>query len=149
VNSYKRCELCCIDRVHWEIISDVFLCNRCHDKLNNKALKKGENNMNRETYMKFHEDCCQKMISITKKKNADYAGKGDDAFANFTRVEGLGISSTEQGFLTRMFDKFSRLISFQQNGELQVKDESVEDTLLDLANYCILMAGYLKSKGKQ
>jgi len=28
------------------------------------------------------------------------------------------------------------------------KDESIEDTLLDLSNYAILMAGYIKSKKK-
>ena len=86
------------------------------------------------------------MTSITRKKNNDYAGPGTDPFANFTRVEALGICSTEQGFLTRMTDKLSRLSSFVQGGKLLVEDESTEDTLLDLANYCILMAGYLKSK---
>jgi hypothetical protein len=100
----------------------------------------------REWFFKFQEDTFKNMLEITKRKNADYAGNGGDAFNNFTRVEVLGIASTEQGFLTRMNDKFSRIISFMQNGELQVKDESVDDTLLDLANYCLLMAGYLKAK---
>lgn len=50
------------------------------------------------------------------------------------------------GFLTRMSDKFSRLGSFINKGELLVLDESVEDTLVDLANYCALFAGYLESK---
>jgi hypothetical protein len=100
----------------------------------------------REWFFKFQEDTFKNMLEITRRKNADYAGNGGDAFNNFTRVEVLGIASTEQGFLTRMNDKFSRIISFMQNGELQVKDESVDDTLLDLANYCLLMAGYLKAK---
>lgn len=100
----------------------------------------------REWFFKFQEDTFKNMSEITRKKNADYTGNGGDAFNNFTRVEVLGIASTEQGFLTRMNDKFSRIISFMQNGELQVKDESVDDTLLDLANYCLLMAGYLKAK---
>lgn len=102
--------------------------------------------MDKVGYIKFHEECCNKMLSITKAKNADYTGVGTDPFANFTRIELLGISTTTQGFLTRMIDKVSRLISFSQKGELLVKDESVEDTLLDLANYCILMAGYLKGE---
>jgi hypothetical protein len=45
-----------------------------------------------------------------------------------------------------MSDKFARITTFVNKGVLKVKDESVEDTLLDLANYCILMAGYIKSK---
>ena len=102
--------------------------------------------MTREEFLSYQKQVCAKMISLTEKKNADYAGKGGNAFNNFTRVEALGIASTEQGFLTRMTDKLSRVISFMQNGELLVKDESVEDTLIDLACYSILMSGYLKSK---
>jgi hypothetical protein len=102
--------------------------------------------MTKAEYFEYHADCVTRMTAITKAKNADYTGGGDNPFANFTRVEGLGICSTEQGFLTRMTDKLCRLASFAQKGTFQVKDESVEDTLLDLANYCILMAGYLKSK---
>lgn len=102
--------------------------------------------MNKAEYMQFHRECCDRMIAITKAKNADYTGATDNPFANFSRVEDLGISSTEQGFLTRMTDKLSRIISFVQKGVLQVKDESVEDTLLDLANYCILMSGYIRHR---
>lgn len=102
--------------------------------------------MNRDELLLFHNDCCEKMHAICQAKNADYAGgKGDDPFANFRRVEAMGIATTEQGFLTRMLDKLSRLSTFVQTGSFQVKDESVEDTLLDLANYCILMAAYRQS----
>ena len=102
--------------------------------------------MNKTEYMDFHKACCDKMVEITKQKNADYTGTSEDPFSNFTRVEALGICTTEQGFLTRMTDKLSRITSFAQKGFLLVKDESVEDTLMDLANYCILMSGYIKSK---
>lgn len=103
--------------------------------------------MNREEYFKFHEAMTEKMNAITRAKNADYTGAaGDDPFANFNRVASLGVCSTEQGFMVRMLDKYMRINSFVQKGFLNVKDESVEDTLLDLANYAILFAGYLKSK---
>lgn len=85
-------------------------------------------------------------MEITKVKNADYTGVGDDPFANFNRVELMGITDTTRGFLVRMLDKFCRITSFAQKGVLEVKEESVEDTLFDLANYCILLAGYIKSK---
>jgi hypothetical protein len=49
------------------------------------------------------------------------------------------------GFLTRMSDKMARINSFRENGKLLVANESVEDTLTDLANYSCLLAGYLKS----
>lgn len=103
--------------------------------------------MNREEYFKFHEEMTRKMNDITRAKNTDYTGAvGDDPFSNFNRVGSLGVCSTEQGFMVRMLDKYMRINSFVQKGFLNVKDESVEDTLLDLANYCILFAGYLESK---
>jgi hypothetical protein len=102
--------------------------------------------MNKKEYMEFHEAFTTKMLEIARAKNADYTGSSSDPFANFRAVEDIGICSTEVGFLTRMMDKFKRITSFVQQGVLQVKDESVEDTLMDLANYCILMAGFIKSK---
>lgn len=104
--------------------------------------------MKRAEYLEFHKESCQKMIEITAAKNADYTGGSDvdDAFANFRIVELQGICSTEIGFLTRISDKISRIQSFVKKGVLMVKDESVEDTLLDAANYMILMAGYIKDK---
>lgn len=104
--------------------------------------------MNRKELLDFHKWACATMHQICIKKNADYAGRADDdPFANFTRVEAMGIATTEQGFLTRMTDKLSRLATFAEAGMLQVKDESVLDTALDLANYCILFAAYVRSKG--
>lgn len=79
------------------------------------------------------------------KKNADYTNGQDDTFGNFKAVETLGIS-TEVGFLTRMMDKMKRIASFTEKGELQVKDESVQDTLMDLANYACLLSAYIESK---
>lgn len=102
--------------------------------------------MNKTEYLKFHRECCERMMRITQAKNADYTGEGDDPFANFSRVEAMGVTDTCRGFLVRMLDKVSRITSFVQKGILEVKDESVEDTLLDLANYCILLAGYIKSR---
>lgn len=86
------------------------------------------------------------MLNISKAKNEDYTGDTEDAFANFTAVERNHIATTEQGFLTRMQDKMCRVNSFCQKGTLEVEDEKVEDTLQDLANYCILFSAYLRSK---
>lgn len=104
--------------------------------------------MNKEQYFEFHDEFTRSMATITREKNSDYTGSSGDPFANFTRVEALGICSTEQGFLTRMTDKLCRISSFVQKGTLLVKDESVQDTLKDLANYSILMAAFIESKKK-
>ena len=102
--------------------------------------------MNREEYLDFHKNFCEDMIDVTQKKNSDYSGFTGDPFANFRIVESIGVCDVETGFLTRMSDKFSRLNTFAKKKELKVKEETVYDTLLDLANYCVLMSGYIKSK---
>lgn len=101
--------------------------------------------MTKQEYFKFAEEFFNSCIETSRKKNADYTGGADDPFSNFTSVEVLDVL-TEHGFLTRMMDKMKRISSFVKNGELQVKDESVLDTLSDLANYSCLFAGYIKSK---
>jgi hypothetical protein len=106
--------------------------------------------MDRDELLAHHKALCNKAFSLMQRKNADYAGKGgDEPFANFTRCEAMGICQTEAGMLVRMTDKMSRLSSFVESGTLEVKDESVEDTCLDLINYSVLFYSYLQSKKEQ
>lgn len=99
--------------------------------------------MNQKQYLKFAETFFQNALEISRAKNTDYTAGSADAFANFKSV---GPDWVEIGFYTRMMDKMARIKSFVSKGTLEVKDESVTDTLLDLANYCSLMAGYLQDK---
>ena len=62
-------------------------------------------------------------------------------------VESLWITSVEKWILVRMADKMSR-ISTLIDQEAQVKDEAIEDTLQDLANYSIILKLYLSTKTK-
>lgn len=103
--------------------------------------------MTSKEYLRYHRSMCDRMIETTKRKNADYTGQdGADPFKNFRMPEMFGFASAEQGFLTRMLDKVARISTFVKKGVLLVKDEQIEDTLIDLANYCILFSGYIKSK---
>lgn len=98
-------------------------------------------------FVAWHKHTVMKMNEIVKAKNQDYSGGGDVyAFNNFEVVEHIGNCSAEQGFITRITDKVSRISNLTRNGTNAVKDESITDTLLDLANYAILMAGYIESK---
>ena len=99
-----------------------------------------------EDYLRDFKIITDRMYEVTKAKNSDYTGDTTDPFKNFKQVELMGICSAEQGFLTRMTDKIMRISSFVKKGELQVKDESVTDTLQDLAVYSILMLCYINSK---
>ena len=103
--------------------------------------------MTRDDLMKIHEDLCLKGRELMEKKNRDYAGRGgSEPFANFTRVESMGICSTESGMLVRLTDKMSRLSSFAESGKLAVENESFEDTIVDVINYMVLFYAYIKNK---
>lgn len=78
---------------------------------------------------------------ITHQRNGDYSGKDNDAFSNFRRYG-------EIQFLSRMFEKFNRAENLIMSGKTNCKDETVQDTLRDLSNYCHLLAGFLKDKGQ-
>lgn len=104
--------------------------------------------MNRTAYLARFKELTEQMYEITRKKNADYTGDSASPFKNFTMVETMGFASTEQGFMTRITDKVMRIAGFVKNGTLQVVDEKVTDTLLDCANYCLLMICYLESKDR-
>lgn len=104
--------------------------------------------MNKKEYLKEFKKLTEEMYKITEAKNSDYTGDNEQPFKNFTMVETMGGATTEQGFFTRMTDKLMRFAGFLRNGTLQVKDEKIEDTLLDLANYCLLCICYLRSKKK-
>lgn len=67
------------------------------------------------------------------KKNHDYGNSFDKSMDEF------GMTSA----VIRMNDKLERLKTLSKK-ESMVKDESVQDTLLDLANYAIMTVMYLK-----
>ena len=101
----------------------------------------------REEFFDFHKAFCDEALALSQKKNADYAGAdGKKPFANFQRVEEMGVCSTEKGFLVRMVDKLSSLSSFSDSGKFEVKDEGVRDTLIDVVNYACLLAAYIEAK---
>lgn len=90
--------------------------------------------MQREELFKFIELKQKEGLEIIKKKNSDY-GANDDVFANF-RMFG------EIGFAVRLSDKLSRMKTLIQRGSAEVKEESLEDTIIDASNYCLLLLAY-------
>ena len=85
-------------------------------------------------------------IEISRRKNKDYA-TGVDAFKNFRGCEAFGIT-VEQGIMVRMSDKFARIGNLLTQ-KAEVKDESISDTLSDLANYAMILKVYIDSKKKK
>lgn len=88
-----------------------------------------------ESQEKF--DRVQKHLEIVTALNNLYASKNSDYGNSFGETyQKLGIISA----ITRISDKYNRLVSLatKPEEERKVKDESIQDTLLDMANYCIM-----------
>lgn len=100
----------------------------------------------RRELLALHEEICSHTKSTMKVKNRDYAGEDglDDAFGNLRLCEDMGLATLPQGILVRMSDKLKRVINLtQEDRDASVLDESVQDSLEDLINYCILLAAAL------
>ena len=83
--------------------------------------------------VQIHEKVCKELTETYEKKNADYG----NSFGNSLDKHGLIAG------IIRMDDKMSRLISLNSKKEQQVMDESLRDTLMDLANYAIMSVMWL------
>lgn len=98
----------------------------------------------REILFDLQDEMFAKCKEVIRVKNSDYAN-GDDPYINFRSSEIFGVSPVT-GIMLRAMDKFQRVATFDKNGKLSVKDESVLDALLDILNYVILIAGYINDK---
>ena len=91
-----------------------------------------------QSYVDYFDDILKEMSEVHQRKNADYGNNFHKRYEKY-------------GFLTallRLTDKMERLENIYEKGEIQVKDESVEDTLLDLANYAVMTIVELRNKKK-
>ena len=83
--------------------------------------------------VQIHGKICQELTETYKKKNADYGNSFENSLDKHGLIAGI----------VRMDDKMSRLISLNSKNEQQVMDESLRDTLMDLANYTIMSVMWL------
>lgn len=74
-------------------------------------------------------------IELYAKKNHDYGNSFEKGCNDIGQAYALG----------RLYDKMNRLVNVSRN-ESEVKDESVEDTLKDLACYSLMYLAYLNKK---
>jgi len=87
-----------------------------------------------------------KGVELIERKNHDYAGV-DNPFKNFESALVVGIP-VDQAILVRVLDKLSR-VSNLLGKEAEVKDEAIEDTLLDAINYLAVLKAYLEDKREE
>lgn len=78
--------------------------------------------------VKQHESLLRQIHDTYIKKNHDYG----DSFSRSFKKYGLVAA------MVRMEDKWNRLDNMASGAEQKVADETIQDTLLDLAGYCIM-----------
>ena len=91
-----------------------------------------------KTLVEQHNEICKELNNTYQKKNHDYGNSFGETY------EKLGIISA----ITRITDKYNRLVSLctLPESERMVEDETISDTLLDMANYCIMTEMELRKK---
>lgn len=75
------------------------------------------------------EEIALSLSNLYSKKNPVYGNSFERSLKKYGKISGL----------TRISDKFNRLEKIITNPDIETNDESLEDTLLDLASYCIMM----------
>lgn len=81
-------------------------------------------------FIKYTDDLAVTLLS----KNQAYGDSFTKSVDNFGKTV----------IAVRLSDKFNRICNLIKRGEDQENDESLEDTLLDMAGYSILALKYLK-----
>ena len=84
-----------------------------------------------------HRILCEKINKMYHYKNEEY---GDSFSASIQKYGYIAA-------LTRISDKFNRAENLILTGDAGTNDETLTDTLLDLANYCVMTAVYMKNGG--
>lgn len=85
----------------------------------------GEDAMNEK--VKYFREMTTKMDDVYAAKNHDYG----DSFSKLRQRYPISI-------LIRLADKLNRLETLMLGADAKVKEESIDDTLLDLANYAVM-----------
>ena len=75
-----------------------------------------------------HAKICKELNALYERKNHDY---GDSFHLSFLE-EGMSMPRIRLGV------KFNRFKTLSRNTKQEVNDESIRDTLIDLANYAIM-----------
>ena len=89
-------------------------------------------------------ESAERFTEITNNMAKTYAAKNHDYGNSFDKsLDKFGIVAS----IVRMGDKMNRIESLT-NKEAKVNDESIKDTLLDLANYAIMTVMWLDKTRK-
>jgi predicted dithiol-disulfide oxidoreductase (DUF899 family) len=102
-----------------------------------------EEKMKKQDFIEALKENFSEGLALMIKKNSDYANP-KDSFANFKRSELVGVP-VERGILVRIMDKISRIHNVL-DATPEVKDESLEQTVIDTMNYFNILLTYIQQK---
>lgn len=74
------------------------------------------------------EKITAEMLETYKKKNADYGNSFSETIQEFGFIPAVA----------RINDKLKRVKNMVKGNDMNIKDESMRDNLMDIANYCVL-----------
>ena len=89
-------------------------------------------------FMEEYKKIVTETMELCVKKNKDYGSSVQDTFEKFGDIS----------YLVRITDKYNRICSLL-NGEGEIKDESIDDTIRDMANYSFLWLASRNLKGNK
>lgn len=92
--------------------------------------------MTDNTKVKRFREITEQMADLYERKNKDYGDSFSNSLDEFGVIAGV----------VRLNDKMSRIKALTKNGEQLVLDESIKDTLQDLANYSIMTMMWLEGR---
>lgn len=100
--------------------------------------------MNQKQFLDHIEATFKKGHELVKIKNSDYAG-AENPFRNFEFAQLAGMD-VDRAILLRVIDKIARISNLLGKEDVAVKDESIQDTCLDIINYIAIMMAHMDSK---
>ena len=106
-----------------------FLSNSLDDLVNKIVDILEDHDKDKDPSEARFEEIALSLSDLYSKKNPVYGNSFERSLKKYGKISGL----------TRISDKFNRLEKIITNPDIETNDESLEDTLLDLASYCIMM----------
>ena len=83
-----------------------------------------------------HKRICERLNKVYADKNHDYGNSFGETYEKYGDISAL----------VRISDKMNRIEKLVQTGKQKVKDEALEDSILDMANYLIMWAMELEEE---
>lgn len=100
-----------------------------NEKMLRHVLRNNYEDVLNQIFEECYHDIVAYMTDTFRAKNHDYGSSTRDVYKDF-----------KDSYMVRISDKYNRVRNLMKIGEenSQVTDEKLQDTILDMANYCVL-----------